>query len=232
VTAVAAVLLDATRTLFAAPDLGGEYARVLARHGVELAADELGRLAPLVWQELACSAPPLADRFGAAPGGSRGFWQRFVERVVELAGGPRPSRFAVAELYERFATAAPYRLYPEVEAALDELAAAGLRLAVVSNWDERLPRVLAALGLARRFAAVVISSEIGVEKPHPAIFGAALRRLGVAATAAVHVGDSRIEDVEGARAAGLAALHLARDGGGDLASLAELAAALALHSRR
>ena len=98
---------------------------------------------------------------------------------------------------------------------------------MVSNWDERLPRLLAALGLAGHFEAVVVSAEVGVEKPHPRIFEAALERLALAADEVVHVGDHAVEDVEGARAVGLRALRLARDGGGDLASLEELPAALA-----
>lgn len=230
-----AVSFDFTRTLVHAPDPGGEYARVLARHGVELPAAELARLVPVVWRELACAASPDRDRFAAHPGGTRGFWRRFVERVVELAGGARPSPFAAAELYERFATAAPWVVYDDVRPALVALAAQGCRLAVVSNWDERLPRLLGELDLAAHFEAVVVSAEVGVEKPHPRIFAALLARLALPAEAVVHVGDHAVEDVEGARAAGLRALRLARDGAGeptrdlarDLTSLAELPAALA-----
>ena len=222
-----ALSFDFTRTLVHTPDPGGEYARVLARHGVELPAEELARLVPVVWRELACAARPDRDRFTAHPGGARGFWRRFVERVVELAGGPRPSPFAAAELYERFATAAPWVVYDDVRPALAGLAAAGYRLAVVSNWDERLPRLLAELGLASFFETIVVSAVVGVEKPHPGIFATLVERLALPPAAVVHVGDHALEDVEGARAAGLAALHLARDGGGDLSSLAELPGALA-----
>lgn len=222
----AAVTLDATGTLLTCPDLGGEYARVLARHGFDLDAETLGALIPTVWRELACSAHPGRDRFRTHPGGARGFWRAFVERVTSLAGAPAPSRFAVAELYERFATAAPWRVYDDVRPALEALAAAGLRLAVISNWDDRLPRVLRALDLASAFDAIVVSHEVGVEKPHAAIFEAAVERLGVAPQEAVHVGDSQVEDVEGARAAGLRALWLERAGAGDLARLDALPAAV------
>ncbi len=223
---VVAVTFDATGTLVTCPDLGGEYVRVLARHGLELDATTVGSLIPVVWRELACAAHPARDRFRFHTGGARGFWRHFVERVVELAGAPPPSRFAVAELYEHFATVAPWRLFDDVLPALEALRSAGTPLAVVSNWDERLPRVLDALGLAGRFQAVVVSAEIGVEKPHQGIFEAALQRLGVAPEQAVHIGDSAREDVEGARAAGLRALLLGRAGGGDIAALDELPGAL------
>jgi len=63
---------------------------------------------------------------------------------------------------------------------------------------------------------------VGWEKPHPEIFARAVAAFGLTPGEVVHVGDHRREDVEGARAAGLQALHLDRAGGGDLASLAEL----------
>ena len=57
-------------------------------------------------------------------------------------GVSEPSRFAASELFHRFAGAEAWEVYPEVRPVLAELAAAGLRLAVVSNWDERLPGLL------------------------------------------------------------------------------------------
>jgi len=224
---IRAVTLDANHTLFEATDLGGEYARVLARHGVEIAAADAGAAIAVAWSEFSCAADPARDRFAAHPGGGRGFWRRFVERVCALAGAPSPSPFAAAELYERFAGAAPYRVFADVEPALAELRRGGARLAVVSNWDARLPRLLAELGLARHFEAVVASEEVGCEKPHPALFAAALERLALPAGAVLHVGDRALEDVEGARAAGLHALRLDRGGGGDLARLTELPGRLA-----
>jgi len=67
------------------------------------------------------------------------------------------------------------------------------------------------------------SAEAGARKPDPAIFEAALALAGCSAPEAVHVGDTREEDVEGAEAAGIRALLLDRKGGGDVASLEEVA---------
>lgn len=219
---VAAVSLDAHHTLLFAPQLARRYAEVLARHGIGAAEDDLERLIPLVWQEIGCTVELGEDRFGASPGGAEGFWRRFLERVCEHLGGPRPSPFAAAELFARFARADAWSLFPEVPDALDALVAAGLRLAVVSNFDHRLPGILSGLGIAERFEAVITSSAVGVEKPHPAIFHRLLSRLQLPAEAVVHVGDSRREDVEGALAVGMAALRIDRAGGGDLATLAEI----------
>jgi putative hydrolase of the HAD superfamily len=105
-----------------------------------------------------------------------------------------------------------FRPYPEVPDALARLRAAGARLAVVSNWDVSLHDVLERTALRSLVDAVVISAELGVAKPDPAIFRAALERLGAPAAGALHVGDSVEHDVAGARAAGLEAVLVARDG--------------------
>jgi putative hydrolase of the HAD superfamily len=82
----------------------------------------------------------------------------------------------------------------------------------VSNFDSRAHRFLGGLGLARRFGSVTLSTEVGVTKPAAAIFARALSRHGVAAAQALHVGDSPVEDAEGALAAGLGAVLIDRSG--------------------
>jgi putative hydrolase of the HAD superfamily len=105
--------------------------------------------------------------------------------------------------------------------------AAGARLVVVSNWDVSLHDVLADTGLAPLLDGVVTSAELGIGKPAPAIFRRGLELAGVEAADALHVGDEPEVDVAGARAAGIAALLLVREGapppGADaIGSLAEL----------
>ncbi len=220
---IRAVTFDVTHTLIYCPRLGEVYAEVLGRHGVHVAPDEAGRLVRLVWQELACVADPARDRFTSHPEGPAGWWKRFLERLCEHLDAPPPSRFAAAELFARFSRADSWEVYPDVRDTLTALRGQGLKLGVVSNWDHRLPEVLESLGLARLFDALVYSSDVGVEKPDPRIFESALRRLDLPAGAALHVGDGRLEDVEGAQAVGMRALHLTRGrGAGDLRDLISL----------
>ena len=220
---IRAVTFDVTHTLIHSPRLGEIYAEVLRRHGVDLEAEEARRLISTVWQELSCSADPGHDRFSAHPEGERGWWRRFLERLCELKGAPPPSRFAAAELFHRFGTAAAWEVYPEVPRILTELARQGLLLGVVSNWDHRLPDLLKSLRLARFFGSISYSAKAGVEKPDRRIFLQALEELGVEPAAALHVGDGRLEDVEGSVAVGMKALHLTRNtGGGDLRDLSGL----------
>jgi len=207
-----AVTFDATGTLFRVPRLVEIYGEVLRRHGLEAAPDDLAGLLPRVWQELACSAEPARDRFASHPGGPRGWWRWYLERLCEHLGAPPPSPFAAAELYARFGRGDAYEVYPEVPAMLAELASMGVELAVVSNWDDRLPAVLDELGLGEHLSAVVFSAGVGVEKPHPGIFEHTLARLGRRPEEVLHVGDRVREDVEGALALGMEALRVSRPG--------------------
>jgi HAD superfamily hydrolase (TIGR01509 family) len=124
-------------------------------------------------------------------------------------------------------------LLPDALPALDALAAAGHRLAIVSNWDYDLPAELERLGIADRFEAVAVSAALGVGKPNPEIFRYALDLLGVAPGEAVHCGDQPDRDCTGARAAGVAAILVDREGRladapcPRIASLAELPEAVA-----
>jgi HAD superfamily hydrolase (TIGR01493 family) len=101
---------------------------------------------------------------------------------------------------DAFVEAIAFRPLPGVLDAIAALRGHGLALAVVSNWDCSLPGHLERAGI--RIDAVVTCAEAGAAKPDPAIFRAALDRLGVAADRALHVGDQP-EDEHGARAAGL-----------------------------
>ncbi len=105
-----------------------------------------------------------------------------------------------------------FRLQDDALPALEALQAAGIRVGVVSNWDCALPDHLARLGVAGRFDVIAVSAVVGAAKPDPAIFRHALHEAGVEPARAVHVGDRRVEDYDGALGAGLRALLLDRSG--------------------
>ena len=95
------------------------------------------------------------------------------------------------------------RAFPGLEAALDELAAGGCRFAVCTNKLEWLSvRLLDALGLANRFAAICGADTFGLQKPHPDLLRRTIARADGEPGRAVMVGDS-ISDIATARAAGV-----------------------------
>ena len=100
----------------------------------------------------------------------------------------------------------PRVLHPGAIALLDELAGMGLRLGVVSNTPdppELVTELIAADGVAGRVDALVLSSKLGVRKPHPEVYRELLRLLGVAAGEVLFVGDRVEQDVVGPHAAGM-----------------------------
>ncbi len=214
-TELRAITFDVTGTLIHSPRVAEIYAEVLRRHGLETTAEQVHDFLPVVWQEMECRTELGVDRFLAHPGGARGWWRDFLNRLCEYLETEAPSRFAAAELYHRFSQASAWEVYPDVRESLSRLQQdMGLSLAVVSNWDDRLGRLLTHLGLTRYFDAIVFSAALGVGKPDPRIFRYALELLDVAPGSALHVGDDRRLDVEGAVAAGMHALHLVRSGSG------------------
>lgn len=97
---------------------------------------------------------------------------------------------------------------PDAPAALARLAARGILLGVISNWDDHLGSILERKGLLPFFRTVVASTAVGHAKPDRRIFEYALGELGVAANEAWHVGDDPNADALGAARAGLHALFL------------------------
>jgi putative hydrolase of the HAD superfamily len=108
------------------------------------------------------------------------------------------------ERHENFA------LYEDALPVLEELRRHGLRIALVSNGQRDLEEFAAHHTLD--VDAIVGSKAHGRIKPHPSIFVAALRALDVSADEAAMVGDSYEDDIEGARALGIRAIFLDRDG--------------------
>ena len=100
--------------------------------------------------------------------------------------------------------------------AVRGLAARGLTLGIISNTGRTpgimLRRVLEAHDLLRHFSVISYSDEVGYRKPDPEIFRRTLARAGAAAPEAAHVGDNPVDDVAGARGAGMRAVHYAAGG--------------------
>ena len=122
-----------------------------------------------------------------------------VARSPELGSPEAFARMLLAAIAEHV------RPRPEVTALLEGLAEQH-RLAVVSNGGPRQREKLARAGLERFFARerVLISCEVGCEKPDPRIFERALAALELGAAEVLHVGDDPARDIVGAHGAGLA----------------------------
>jgi putative hydrolase of the HAD superfamily len=130
--------------------------------------------------------------------------------VYRRAGVPGDYDSFAAGFFERFWKAENWAIFPEVFDALEELRRRGVRLAALSNAGSDLVAFLDALGLYKWFDFAVVSAIEGVKKPDRRIFERALERASVEAHEAIHVGDMFLEDVLGARRAGLRPLLMDR----------------------
>ena len=109
------------------------------------------------------------------------------------------------KIYEAFAQPENFRLAPGTWMALDYIRTKGLALAILSNWDERLLRLLSSFGLRRYFDRIFLACEIGVGKPDPEVYHLACISLGVAPEEVLMVGNDVEDDYQGALRAGLKA---------------------------
>jgi putative hydrolase of the HAD superfamily len=125
-------------------------------------------------------------------------------RAMDL---PFPTEVVLAALMESLR----FHAFPDSAPTLRALRARGLRTVVVSNWDWSLHERLHETGLAELVDGAVASAEIGSAKPDGAIFAAGLRIAGTGPRQTWHVGDTPAADVDGARAAGIRPILIARD---------------------
>lgn len=107
--------------------------------------------------------------------------------------------------------------FPDTVRSLRALARAGHRLAVISNIDEDLFEP-SARALEVEFEFVITAASVGAYKPDPAVFEAALARMGLAPAGLLHVAHSRFHDLATARRLGIQTVHVERDAGRDGAS--------------
>ena len=185
---IKAVTFDVGGTLIEPwPSVGHVYAEVAERHGLHSAPEDLNQ------------------RFRAAWKAKRNFRHSRADwaALVRATFGTDACDAFFPEIYERFASAKVWRVFDDVRPALIRLKAQGMKLGVISNWDERLRPILGQLELTSFFDAIVVSHEIGFCKPAPEIFREALRILQLSGQHVLHVGDSETEDVAGASGVGM-----------------------------
>lgn len=204
-----ALLLDAAGTLFdLAEPVGQVYARFARQHGLAIDSATVESRFREVFQDL-----PAPHYQAYADGHDCEFvWWR--ELVLQVTGFPEDETFDrfFGELFAFYERPEAWCLFPDT---LPFLAAARkrYRLAVVSNFDQRLIPIVEGLRLTPYFEFILSSSETRAQKPDPQIFRLALQKLNLPAEDVLHIGDSRTADYEGARRAGLRAFHLQREKG-------------------
>jgi putative hydrolase of the HAD superfamily len=127
-------------------------------------------------------------------------WRHIVGAVFDDVTDPEG---CFQELFAHFARSDAWRCSAEVGPVLRELSRRGYQLGLASNYDTRLRSVAAGLAELESVRHLVISSEVGWRKPAGEFFAALRRDAGLPPDQIALVGDDRVNDYEGARAAGL-----------------------------
>ena len=206
---IKAIFFDAAGTLFyLTKTVGDHYAYVGREIGLDLDAQQLDRAFHAAWRQM--PRRPAID--GPRENDDKAWWHELVDRVFDqvapsVSNLDRDNFFEIA--YDHFAEAGVWNLYPEVLDVLKQLRER-FQLAVISNFDGRLPLILQNLGISKYFAHLFISSELGADKPDPEIFRRALKLIHLNADEVLHVGDDPERDWKAAKEAGLLVFQLDR----------------------
>lgn len=210
-----AVFFDLAGTLIEVRGgIGAQYTAIAREYGVEADAQAISRAFPGAFASAGRMVFPRPDAAEAASL-EKGFWKEVVRLVFAETGALtqfQEGQFdrCFERLFDYFATAAGWRVYPDVVPVLGDLKRRGLILGLITNFDYRVFKLIDALGLSRFIDSITIPSLAGAAKPEAAIFEYALARHGLRGSESIQVGDSIRDDVEGARAAGLRGLLIDR----------------------
>ena len=207
------IFLDAVGTLFGVRGSVGEvYSAIAQRYGVQVPTDSLN--AAFV-QAFAATNPPVFPGCypDEIPQCEFEWWRVIAQRTFQQVGVLH--QFVdfddfFDQLYNYFATAEPWFIYPDVLPALQAWQRIGIEMGIVSNFDSRLDYVLDALNLKEFFTSITVSTQAGVAKPDSRIFSIALQKHLCEPQEAWHIGDSFTQDFQGAKAAGIRAILLER----------------------
>lgn len=209
------VTFDVGRTLLRfRTDLPAAYAEVLAETGVEVSPEAIAAALRAESREVSNRRRETArvdHQVTFEEGDARR--RAFVAGVLHRAGVP-DERFddALTAVRGALDSSRMYALYDDVVPTLDGLWNRGLKLGVISNNRPAIGRILMQFGLDAYLSFWLFSENFGYAKPAPAIFEQALEIGASRPGRSLHVGDHLEEDYEAARAAGMQAVLLDRDG--------------------
>jgi putative hydrolase of the HAD superfamily len=204
-----AVFFDLGQTLVRPfPSFPELFAQVCAEHTVSLSEGGVRDLLCLIDAEIAREQAG-GGGFSRSIEDSRRFWTGLYCRVLESRYPGYPEALPAA-LFNRFSSPSSYRLYDDVLPALSALRAAGVRLAIISNWEAWAEEMVDLLTLRPFFDVTLISGVTGIEKPDARIFRMAIEATGVPAARALHVGDNPAHDCDAAYAVGITPVLLDR----------------------
>lgn len=143
------------------------------------------------------------------------FWIDYYMNLLRplIQEHDEPRLYELARIITReFDKHTSWQIYPDVLPTLQALKTHGYRLGVISDWGIALGLILQKLNLTRYFDCLLVSAMTRQAKPSPMLYELALQRADAIADYTLHIGDSYIHDILGARAVGITPVLLDRMG--------------------
>jgi putative hydrolase of the HAD superfamily len=198
-----AVFFDVGNTLLRPhPSVGEVVRQILAEEGHVHDITAIDELMPLV-DEYYEDRYQTDDTFWTDEDRTSQVWVGMYSLLCSRLGIEDEAEAIAARVYQEFGDPERWEVYPDVRPAFRRLRKRGLKLGLISNWDNRLAGLVEGLGLSADLETVVSSADVALHKPDPRIFELACTRLGVEPAEAAHVGDHHYADIVGARAVGM-----------------------------
>lgn len=200
--------LDARDTLIKMRESPSEvYSRLSKKYGLHIKSDHIMSNFLKNYKRMSAANPC----FGCNDTGSKSWWTEVAASTL-LNCSPDSDPIVVHQvaeaLYDYYSTAGPWQLVEEdIKQTLQKIRLKGIHLVVTSNFDSRLKSLLTQFDLSDLFTMIVLSGEIGFEKPDPRIFQPIMNHFDLGIPSEIlHIGDNLKNDFQGAKTFGCKAL--------------------------
>ncbi|CAG7616368.1 Phosphoglycolate phosphatase [Paenibacillus solanacearum] len=150
------------------------------------------------------------------PESDRAFWVKLYHYILQRLGVDEEQwteeqvHQCCHELYHLFTAPEQYALFEDVKECIERLSREGYKLGIISNFAPTLSSILEHKGILHYFDPVIVSTEVGLEKPDPAIFSLALERSGLEARDVLYIGDHDRNDIWAPAQVGIDAVKIKR----------------------
>lgn len=205
------IAFDAAGTLFEpAEPVAKIYAESFSKQGFEIASTSW----KTAFRNAFLDAPdPIFPENGNGEAVEKKWWLQIVLRAAQTVGVPKnhpATKHAFEEIFAYYATGASWKLFPETEAVLTSLKSKGISLAITSNFDSRIHRVVEELRITHHFDLILTSADAKARKPSPLILQKLFEKTSATPSLTCLTGDSLLHDKGAAKAAGIPFFHIDR----------------------
>ncbi|MBP1992036.1 HAD-IA family hydrolase [Paenibacillus eucommiae] len=208
------VYFDASETLLTVPGAELVLQKFLSHRSLTRDATVINELFTEAFRLFYYSKQP--EPFTAcSPESDRMFWVNLYKYVLQKLGVDEAWSIdevhdCCHELYDMYMAPEQYELFEDVRESLQLMQQMGLRLGIVSNFAPTLKEILRSKGILAFFDPVIVSTEVGLEKPDPAIFELAISRSGLSAEDLLYIGDHDLNDIWAPKQVGIDAIQILR----------------------